>query len=281
MGFSLGFAGIKTLNYWILHVDSLLVGYILGSTSLGIYNRAFALSRMPVRSFAQVLGRVFFPALSTIQDDRQKCRRIFVRLNVNVGFIVIPFMLGLFLISDEFVLVFLRSEWVEMIPIIKVFAVVGILSTFCVINNSIFFALGKSTLLFRISLACQLLVVICILLGIQFGLLGVAYGLLIGNAVFAVAVLVVGAALIDQSIFELLGKMKTLIVVNVVLFSSLYAAKLFFHDFTSNFVRLILIVPIVVISYVAISHFLRLQPYIEVKQLLDQKLPRIRKKQVN
>lgn len=73
--FSANLFGFNMVNYWARNADNLLIGKFLGSTGLGIYNRAYALMLLPSRQLATVLGRVMFPALASIQEDHTRVRR--------------------------------------------------------------------------------------------------------------------------------------------------------------------------------------------------------------
>ncbi len=68
--FAGGQLGDAAVNYWSRNADNVLVGKVLGSEALGIYSRCYVILLFPVQQVAQVVNRVMFPAMSTVQDDR-------------------------------------------------------------------------------------------------------------------------------------------------------------------------------------------------------------------
>jgi len=61
--------GNFTLGYFTRNLDKILIGYFQGSSSLGIYDRAYHLSSMPAEQLVTPLHSVALSTLSRLRDD--------------------------------------------------------------------------------------------------------------------------------------------------------------------------------------------------------------------
>ncbi len=176
MGFSLNLLGEKSMNYWVRQVDDVLIGRVLGSNALGMYRYAYRIMLFPTRRISGVVSRVMFPSLSTIQEDTERVRRVFFRMTRTIALITFPMMLGLLAVSESFVLGVLGSQWSEMVPILRVFCIVGVMQSVGTLKGNLFLSQGRPDLMFRVGLFAKPVLIAGIVIGLQWGVAGVAYG---------------------------------------------------------------------------------------------------------
>jgi O-antigen/teichoic acid export membrane protein len=62
--------GSSTVLFIATNADDAVVGKVLGSASLGIYQIAFRISHMPLTEFGKTVFRVLYPAYAKIYDQR-------------------------------------------------------------------------------------------------------------------------------------------------------------------------------------------------------------------
>ena len=79
VSFGLNLSGFNVLNYFSRNADNLLVGKFLGSVPLGYYQMGYTLMTYPLQNFASVVAQVVYPALSKMQDDRERFRAAYLR----------------------------------------------------------------------------------------------------------------------------------------------------------------------------------------------------------
>lgn len=167
--------GDTTINYWSRNYDNFIVGRVLGSVDLGIYTRAYSLMLLPLRNITSVIARVMFPAFSKIQDNRDALKRNYLQMIQYIAFISFPAMVGLSLVSKEFVLLFFGIKWSAMIPVLKILCYIGAIQSIVSLNGLIYNSLGKSNIAFRISIFVNIVLIISFTIGVQFGLMGVVW----------------------------------------------------------------------------------------------------------
>ncbi len=176
LNFGLNVTGISFLYYWAKEIDTLLIGKILGSGPLGIYNKAYAFLMFPVEKIKYQIINVVFPVFSKIQDDLVRIKKGTLLLISILGFVLFPIMFGVFLISEEFVLLLLGIEWEAMIPIMKIFCIAALFESVKV-GGTIMMSIGKPKQLLRIIFFTKLATILLILCGFKWKLTGVSIGI--------------------------------------------------------------------------------------------------------
>lgn len=118
LGFSLG----RLLNFFSLQGDNFIVGRLLGTDALGMYNRAYQLMTLPAMYVGQVFERVMFPAMARKQMDKQRlCKEFLLALEV-LTLIALPTGVVMFILAEEIVLVGFGERWRSVIPVVSVLA---------------------------------------------------------------------------------------------------------------------------------------------------------------
>jgi len=118
--------GAGIFNYFFLHGDDIVVGRLLGQTSLGLYQVAYRISILPITEVADIFGRVAFPAYVKHGEDKERLKKSFFKIVLGIAAIVIPFGIVLFIFTKEIVLIVLGSKWLEVVPVLKILIVYGV-----------------------------------------------------------------------------------------------------------------------------------------------------------
>ena len=95
----LAYSGFATLNIMLSsatsRVDNMIVGSVLGTGSLGLYNRAYSLARIPSDQFAQSLGPLVLGSLARIQEDIERSRELYFKAVSAISAVSMPFLVVL------------------------------------------------------------------------------------------------------------------------------------------------------------------------------------------
>lgn len=173
--FSLNTFFNSMLEYWAQNLDALLIGRKFGSVDMGIYNRSFSSVLLPVRTIATSINGVLFPKYSQLQDDKLRFQKLYLKTLRLQAFFVFPLMGALSLLSEPIILLLFGEQWSAMIPIVRLFSLLGILSTTFAANDTSVSALGRADLLFRIGLIEKGILIGGTLVGLKYGIIGLAY----------------------------------------------------------------------------------------------------------
>jgi O-antigen/teichoic acid export membrane protein len=161
--------------------DDLFVGRVLGSGALGLYQLAFQLSNAAATEIAHVVGNVLFPAFSKVQNNTQSLRSGFLRANSIVFLMAFPVGVGTALVTEPFVRVVLGSEWVAMIPAMRVLALSGVVRAVASTGGVLFKGVGQPEWEFRSNVVRLAVIVLTIWpLSNSFGIYGTAMSISLG-----------------------------------------------------------------------------------------------------
>ncbi len=115
-GFSLG----RLLNFFSLQGDNFVVGRLLGTEALGMYNRAYQLMTLPAMYVGQVFERVMFPAMARKQTDREQLAAEFLLALEVLTIVALPSGVVMFALAPEIVLVGFGEHWRGVIPVVSI-----------------------------------------------------------------------------------------------------------------------------------------------------------------
>lgn len=176
--------GSGIFNYLFHNADNIIVGRLLGTTSLGIYQMSYSFSMLPITEIADVFARVTFPVYAKIAEDKKRLQTAFIKTTFVIALLAVFIGSILILFPKEIVLFILGDKWIPVITILPTLAVFGVIRTISGSSSALFLAVGKQEYLTMITFISILGLIIPIYpLVLQFGILGAAYSAVIGSVV--------------------------------------------------------------------------------------------------
>jgi O-antigen/teichoic acid export membrane protein len=125
-------------------IDQLVIGKILGAAPLGFYNVSGRLTVEPVQKLNPVVTRVAIPIFSLIQDEDERLRRWYLRMNMLLLAIMTPLLLGLAATAHVAVPAVLGSDWEPIVPVLRVLALYSIVRCIGNAGGSVMIAKGRA-----------------------------------------------------------------------------------------------------------------------------------------
>lgn len=186
VSFSTQVTGAELANYGSSNVDNLLVGRLLGASSLGFYALAYNLVTYPVRMFATLIAQVTLPALSLIRDDAERFRSAYLRATALSSAVVLPVLVVALVGAPYLVLGVYGPQWVGAVVPFQLLCLAGMGRSVGVFARSAFKAAARPARQLRWDIALLAGVAVGAWAGSRFGVAGVAA---------AVAVATLGASL--------------------------------------------------------------------------------------
>lgn len=163
---------------WFLkmNLDNILVGKILGVTSLGLYAIAFNIANFGSDYFGSRVYRVIIPAFSRIQGNKEDLKKAFLKTTKFASVFAFPFCMSLFVFGDILIRLLYGTKWVDAIPILRILAFAGLFNTLPVALGPLFIASGltRATFWFSIIQVTSFFIFIMPAANL-FGLSGVAF----------------------------------------------------------------------------------------------------------
>lgn len=206
------------LNYTARNVDYLIIGKFLGATPLGLYKRAYDLAVLPKEKIVDSIGRVFFPSLCEIKDNKGWAKSAYLKTIKLISFISFPVLLGFILTAPELIKVVYGDKWSGAVKALQIMAWGGIFYCLLATSGSILLAYGKIKKYFYVQLIYAILLLLFTLFGVQFGIEGVAFGVSLALFVFWLINFTLCNQIIGLSIYEYFLVLKPILIVNGFLF---------------------------------------------------------------
>lgn len=166
--YHLPISGEQILNFAQRNIDNVLISRFLGTISMGLYDRAYRILMFPLQQISNSFGKVMLPAFSRIQHDRAKIGHYHLMVCRFVALVSFPLMVGIFCTAPYFVRVVFGHQWLDIIPLVKVFSILGLFQSIGTLSLPVFQSTGDTSLLFRLSLFSKTLMLIAISIGVLY-----------------------------------------------------------------------------------------------------------------
>lgn len=232
--YGLNFMGEASVNYWSRNFDNFIIAKILGSTDLGIYTRAYSLMLLPLRNVSTIVTKVMFPAFSQKQDDVKLLKMYYLTIIQYIALITFPLMIGLSLVSKEFVLLFFGNKWSAMIPILSILSGLGAIQSIVSLNGLIYNSLGKVNIAFKVSLFTNFILIIAFIIGVNYGLKGVAWSYFITSLLLFFPIYGIAIKQLNISLLEVYINLKGVLLATLSMVITMLTLNHFF-DFALLF----------------------------------------------
>jgi PST family polysaccharide transporter len=162
------------LNHFSQNIDYFVIGRMLGSASLGIYQFAYLVPHSILTEFSFTITRVLFPLFCKIEDDRQRFERGYLTAIKFISMISFPAMLGLFCVADHFIYVVFGEKYIAAIIPLKILCFSGMAKSILHTMGVVFNSKGRPDLGLKWNLCAFPVIAIAVILGSYNGLSGVA-----------------------------------------------------------------------------------------------------------
>ena len=172
-------AGI--FNYFFHQGDDMVVGKLLGDSSLGYYQMAYKISTLPITEVGDIFGRVSFPIYSKIREDKKRLRHAFFKTLAVITSLTVPFGLLLFFYASPVVNVLLGDQWLVITPLLRVLSIFGIVRAISGSSSSLLLALKQQQAVSIVTLVSLLGMALTVIpLTLSHGLYGTSLSALFG-----------------------------------------------------------------------------------------------------
>lgn len=107
------------INYFARNADNLLVGKVMGSTSLAYYDKGYRLMMYPVQNLTYVINPILHPVLAEYQNNKQFIYDSYKRVVMVLSYLGVLISAICFLCGEEIILLFFGSQWGAAVPVFK------------------------------------------------------------------------------------------------------------------------------------------------------------------
>ncbi|PMM49035.1 oligosaccharide flippase family protein [Vibrio breoganii] len=180
LSFSLYQFGFNFINYFSRNLDNILIAKYFGMASVGAYEKSYQLMRYPLMLTTFAMTPAIQPVLTKVRNDKDKILYEHNNLSMKLLFISMIIATFLYFNSNNVVLLLFGEQWINIVDLIKCFAIIIPVQSVLSTSGSFFQVLNKPKLLFISGCLSAIVNVIAICIGVYLGdVIYVALGLVL------------------------------------------------------------------------------------------------------
>jgi len=239
-GFGKWVLGSSILVFLITQGDDIFVGKLLGATALGFYQMAYRISNMPATEITHVISQVTFPAYSKLQENIPRLREVYLKVLQVTAFLSFPIAGLIFVLAPDFTKIFLGEKWMPMVPAMQVLCIFGVTRSLNATTGPIFQAVGKPSILTKISFVQLFFLAIIIYPFANVGkLVGISWAVTLANLLCFVIAFREALKIIQESKGKIVSVVLPSILVTLTIICLIYLFKVIMLDEISLLSRFI------------------------------------------
>jgi polysaccharide transporter, PST family len=178
----------RVLNFFVGHLDKLVLARWLGGVALGLYTVGYQLALRPLGLIGPVSQRSLTPLFSRLQHESDRLRSAFLLSTRLLAHAVAPLHLWGAALATPILRLMLGPQWEGVVPVFQALCLWGFLATVGQPAGSLLPAIGRAEASLKLNGVAVLTYALCAYLGSALGPTGVAWGMVAGTALVLVPV---------------------------------------------------------------------------------------------
>ena len=248
----------------------LIIGLKYSSTDLAYNTKGQKFPSMFIEIVNTTVIRVMLPALSEIQDDREKMRYVIKTSTQLTMFVIVPIMMGLFATADNFITILLTEKWIESVPYIQIYCLVFMIQPLSVVDERVLEAYGLGNTMIKkqmldtvVSIGTIVLALLCF-----DGAIYIAFSLVISTAIGVCVVIYLAGRETKYGIVDHIKDNAPIFLIALIMgIAVFFVGKIDLNVFVSFGLQII----VGVIVYAGLALIFRLEPAMYIIDFLKKK----------
>lgn len=250
----IAFGGIMALASAVAILGNMLpvliAGPRLGAEALGIFAVALSFALLPLAKIMPVLIPVIFPAFAKFQGQPLAVAHYLEKTLGVVSIALLPVMIGLACVSEEFVMTVLGEKWLQSaLPLALLSLAVPFRGTASLFRQ-VLGGIGCADLALKSVLVYLLLFLPLVVIGARFGIMGIVVAVMLTEPLVALVTIQISRRAIATSLFRVALSLRPAITASAAMAVAVLSVKLLLGP-QSELVRLIAEVLTGVVMYLA------------------------------
>lgn len=231
--------------------DTLLIGKLLGSKMLGIYNMGWQSANIINRTLIGVGNKLALPTLAQVSKSVKQTKEVLFKILRISSTISFPSFIGLFVVADNFILVVYGPQWEASILPFRILLIFAMRYAINPPLGAYFQSIGRPDVTFKLGLIIVPFYILGIWLGSFYGIVGVATGVTIVRTVFGFVTFELVARFLHVRFIDIIKPLAPAfyasLVMGLIVFGTKMLLSLFFES--NQLILLLLLVVTGIMSY--------------------------------
>lgn len=247
------------------NIRQLIIGKMYSASDLAYYNRGRQFPNFIVTNINSAIDSVLFPAMSSVQDNRQDVKKM-TRKSIKVSvYVMAPLMMGLSFTADSVVKLVLTDKWMECVPYLRIFCITFMFWPIHTANLNAIKAMGRSDLFLKLEIMKKCVGMVLLLSTMWFGTMAMAYSLLVSSVCSQIINSWPNRKLLDYGYIEQLKDILPSIFLSVGMGILVWCISL---TGVPTLPLFIIQVALGIVIYLICSRIFKIDSYIYVKEIL-------------
>lgn len=165
------------------NVYHLIIGKYFSFTELGYYTKANEFHNIPSVNLTQIISRVSYPVISTIQNDPVNMKTVYKKLIKGSMFLSLIIMSGLAACSKQVVLLTIGENWLPAAEYLQILCISGVFYPLHALNLNVLVVKGHSDIFLKLEVIKKILIIPTIIIGIHYGIKVMLFTMVINSIV--------------------------------------------------------------------------------------------------
>lgn len=206
----------SVINFFISEGDTLIIGKIMGSYKLGIYNLAWRGSNLVSRNIVSLVNKMSFPYIASSAGNNfevlVKINKIFRILSI----ITFPILFLLIILAEEFILGIYGSQWYESIIPFQILLIYAIRYSVGAPIGAVYKSIGRPDINLKIGLSMIPFYILGIIIGTSYGIIGVAIGVTIVRTFFGFISFFILGKILNTRVWTFFRQMRSSFIATLI-----------------------------------------------------------------
>jgi O-antigen/teichoic acid export membrane protein len=246
----------------------LVIGKYFNSYNLGLFVKSKNLSSVIPLSLTNIIQRVSFPIMSSIQDDEDRLSSVFRKLIKTSAFISFPITILLSIISKPLILVLLTKKWENAIPIFQILCFSFLFFPINEININLLKVKARTNSILFLEIIKKTIAVLLLIIAIPFGIIPVVISYMTYSWITYLITISYSIKLTRYTFLKQLKDIFPFLLVSFIIGLLTYCMC---YNISSNLLNLTLSIIIYSILYLTISFFIFNDQFLEIFHILTNK----------
>lgn len=259
-GFGSKLLGSALITAIYNNLYSLVIGRMLSSKDLGLYNRGFNMANIIPANVSTIFTRVTFTAECEMQDDEELLQRKYMEYIRMISYVVFPLLLCLVVIADPLIRFLLTDKWAESIPIFQILCIASLLQPVMLMNWQLVNVKRRSDYALYSEIIKKIIGLLILVATISGGLYMLCWGLVIYEIADMVVMTYYTRKILPQiSIFSEMKNLSPILGLGVAMAAVSYGVNSVYD--ANNFIKVVVGILVCMSSYVLFSIVFKSKEY--------------------
>jgi O-antigen/teichoic acid export membrane protein len=216
--YSSSLIGSSIMNFLLTQGDTLMVGKLLSSNALGIYNLSWQGSNLISRTIVKLTNKIAFPVFSMENGNKAKIISKLDKILYSIGAFSFPILFWMIVAAENIVLTVYGAKWVESILPLQILLVYAIRYSIGAPLGSLFKGLGRPDIILKVNSFIIPFYFTGIWFGSKYGIIGIAISVTLVRTIFGLINFFITAKLLNTNVMLIFKNLKSPFMASILMF---------------------------------------------------------------